>query len=41
LNAEDIVFMIAKGRDIVKEEYGLSSDETPKFIFKLKLFLPY
>ena len=35
LNAEDIVFMIAKVRDIVKEEYGLSSNETPKFILTL------
>jgi len=35
LNAEDIVFMIAKVRDIIKEEYGLSSDETPKFVLTL------
>jgi len=41
LNAEDIVFMITGVRNIVKEEYGLSSNETPKFIFKLKLLLPY
>jgi glycosyltransferase involved in cell wall biosynthesis len=35
LNVEDIIFMIAKVRDIVKEEYGLSSNETPKFILTL------
>jgi len=35
LNAEDIVFMIAKVRDIIKEEYGLSSNETPRFILTL------
>ena len=35
LNAEDIVFMITKVRDIVKEEYGLSNNETPKFILTL------
>jgi glycosyltransferase involved in cell wall biosynthesis len=35
LNAEDIVFMIAKVRDIIKEEYGLSSNEIPKFILTL------
>jgi len=35
LNAEDIVFMITGVRNIVKEEYGLSSNETPKFILTL------
>jgi glycosyltransferase involved in cell wall biosynthesis len=35
LSAEDIIFMIAKVRNIVKEEYGVSSNETPKFILTL------
>ncbi|MDT7864326.1 MAG: hypothetical protein RQ922_00410 [Thermoproteota archaeon] len=35
LNAEDIIFMITGVRNIVKEEYGLSSNETPKFILTL------
>jgi glycosyltransferase involved in cell wall biosynthesis len=35
LNAEDIIFMIAKVRNIVKEEYGVSSNETQKFILTL------
>ncbi len=35
LSAEDIIFLIAKIRNIVKEEYGLSSNEMPKFILTL------
>jgi glycosyltransferase involved in cell wall biosynthesis len=35
LNAYDIIFIIIKVRNIVKEEYGLSSNEMPKFILTL------
>jgi len=35
LSAEDVIFLIAKIRNIVKEEYGLSSNEGPKFILTL------